>query len=400
MSAVATSAPVARRWTNEHLDRFRLIGDPEADAIAAALVETRGPRALTRLTRQLEDWEAPIPDDAPADLHDFFGRPVAYPAWVDPDVIAHAEDLFVSYGPVTTSLILLNGFPRFLVNQAGARAFYLARIFSPDSLRNRMLELGQFALYMTERGGMGQAWLSPAQAAAKRLPAHGVRKGRGLIALQKLRVIHANIRILLRLARANGGEGWNEATLGVPINQEDLADAVMCFALGTIEGLRKVGIEQTPEDQDALRIAWQAAGVLLGLTDDLQPTSLADAQDLRAAIFRRRARKTPEAAVLARELLHIVEALLPPGARRVTAAVMRYQLGDEISAMLELPNPRWLLRAIGLTRPLWGSTGAFARVSMLISPPLLRWVASRDRLGAPRRLELPPALADQLGTDR
>jgi hypothetical protein len=398
-NASASQPPPARRWTNAYLDPFRRQTDPEADAIARGVFERGGPGGLTRLTRHLEDWEAPLPDDAPDDLRELFERPLQYPSWIDPDKITHAEDLFVLYGPVTASFILLHGFPMFLTNVAGARAFYMARIFSPDSLRVRMLELAQFVLFMTERGGLGQTWLSPAQAAVKGIPAHGVRKGRGLVAFQRLRIIHANVRILLKLADGKQGVSWDLATLGEPINQEDLALAVVCFAICTMEGLKKVGIEQTQEDKEAMLVAWKAAGILLGLSDELQPADLADAIALRAAIVARQSRKTEEGTVVAREVLHIVKGLLPPGLRRVPDALMRFQLGDEVADMLEVPKRPLLLGAITMTSPIWKQKQVFARLAMAISPPLLHWAKTKTRLGDAGRLQLPEKLATRLGSE-
>ena len=399
-SELKPDATRALLWTDAYLDPFRKMADPETDAIAERVARAAGPRGLARLTRQLEDWEAAVPDDAGDDVLELLARPVEYPGWVDPDKIAHAEGLFGRYGPVTLAIILLHGFPRFLTNAAGARAFYIARIFSPDSLRRRMLELAQFVLYFTERGGLAQTWLSPAQSTALRLPKYGVRKGRGVVAFQKLRIIHANIRVMLRLADARtSGVGWDAAGFGEPINQEDLADAVLCFAICTIDGLKKVGIEQSVEDQEATLVAWKTAGFLLGLREELQPLDVVDARALLAAIQRRRARKTREGAVLANEVLHIVRGLSPPGSRRVPAALMRYQLGDEIADQLDLPNPRWILRAIGSTRFVWERRHVFARLAMIVSPPLLRWVANRDHLGASARLELPETFAERLGSE-
>ena len=67
-----------------------------------------------------------------------------------------AEELFVEYGPVTTVALLMCAVPHFFTNAAGARSFYLAKIFSPDSLRNRMLEITQFVSSFTQYGGLAQ----------------------------------------------------------------------------------------------------------------------------------------------------------------------------------------------------------------------------------------------------
>lgn len=376
------------RWSDETLDRWRDVGDPAVDPLVAHVFETGGAAALGRLSRELDDWEAPVPADLPVALREYFDAPIAFPDWVIPSRIRHAEDLFHAFGPITLTLILLNGYPRFLTTPAGARAMYAARLFSPDAVASRMLELAQFALFMGERGGLSAD-----------IGADGrVRAGRGLRAFQKLRVIHANVRILLQADTTRGG--WNRAELGAPINQEDLALAVLCFSVNVVEGLRLAGFDLTAADEEAILMAWRTAGWLLGLADGLQPGSFAEAGDARDTILRRHARPTAEAQVVIRELLHVVEGLVPPGTRSVPAALMRYQLGPDASNLLGVPQARGWLGLIRLTEPLWKSTRLFARLARLVSPPLLNWASSPDRLGGSRRLELPRALAARLGSER
>ena len=123
MTATATpgDAPVPR-WTTAGLDALRQVADAEVDPLVRVVYDEGGPGALGRLTRQLDDWEAPVPADLPAGLRHYFAAPVTYPAWVDQSRLRHAEDMFASFGPLTLSTLLLNGFPHFLTCPAGARA--------------------------------------------------------------------------------------------------------------------------------------------------------------------------------------------------------------------------------------------------------------------------------------
>jgi hypothetical protein len=375
------------RWTQAALDGWRRVADPVADPLAQAVFDRGGAAAVGRLTRALDDWEAPLPADLDPALRAYFDAPVAYPDWVDAARIRHAEDLFSVFGPMTVSALLLNGFSQFMTCPAGARAMYSARIFSPESVASRMLEIAQFALFMGEHGGLAVA-SGPGAAAG----------GRSFRAYRKLRIVHANIRVLL--ASRSGRDVWDTATLGLPINQEDLAMGMLCFCLGSIDGLQQTGFDLSPDDQEAMLMAWRAAVWLLGLVDDLQPASMAEATALRRLILQRHQRGTVEGAVVIREMLHIVEGLLPYGTRRIPAALVRFQLGDAQADLIDVPNPRGWLGVIRRTEPLWKTNGLFAWLSKLLSPRLLAWASSPTRLGGTRRLELPETLAARLGSRR
>ena len=101
---------------------------------------------------------------------------------------------------------------------------------------------------------------------------------------------------------------------------------------------------------------------------------------------------------MAHEVLQIAAGLLPPGTRRIPAALMRYQLGDEISNQLDVPNPRVLLALIRNTSPIWQRRQVFARLAKVVSPPLLMWAGSRRRLGGASHLEISQRLADRMGS--
>lgn len=373
VSELPKNAVVPTRWSGAMLDGMRRVADPETDAIAQAVFDRGGPAALGRLTQQLEDWEAPISDDMPPAVREWFATPVNYPAFVDPVKLRVAEELFVEYGPVSTVALLMCAIPHFFTNPAGARSFYLARIFSPDSLRNRMLEMTQFVASITEYGGLAQYWVAPAQ----RRPGdvHGVRKGGGMLTVQKLRLIHSNIRIMLSLPR-DPDKRWDTAALGAPINQEDMCEAVLCFCFCTIDSLAKLGIEQTPAQQEATLCAWKTVGHLLGLSDALQPVDVAEGRALHKQLFERSCAETREAKVLIEEVVHIMRCMMPRGLRSVPPALMRYLMGPRVADQLAVPHDRLLSRAVSGTHWLWGEHRVFARLARLTCPSVVRWMAT------------------------
>ncbi|MEP6914797.1 MAG: oxygenase MpaB family protein [Acidobacteriota bacterium] len=396
VSELPQSPVPVTRWSGAFLDRMRLVADPETDALALEVFQLGGPKALIRMTQLLEDWEAPIPQELPLRMRDWFARPVEYPAFVDPARLRIAEELFVAYGPVSTVALLMCALPHFFTNPAGARSFYLAKIFSPDSLRNRMLEMTQFVASITQYGGLAQFWVAPAQRRPDEA-VHGVRKGGGMMTVQKLRVIHSGIRILLSLPR-EPERRWDTATLGEPINQEDMCEAILCFVFCTIDSLEKLGIVQSPAEQEATLCAWKTVAHLLGMPEELQPATVAEGRALHKQLFERSCKSTDESRVLIGETLHIMRCMMPRGLKRVPQALMRYLLGPRVANQMAVPDNRVLLRTLGATHWLWGERLVFARLARLTCPWIVQWMASCE--AARTHPILPDTLSNTFGSQR
>ncbi len=224
-----------------------------------------------------------------------------------------------------------------------------------------------------------------------------MRKGPGVLTVQKLRLIHAGIRIMLRLPR-DPAKSWDTARLGEPINQEDMCEAVLCFCFCTIDALAKLGIPQTPEEQEATLCAWKTVGHLLGLREDLQPDGVAEARALHKQLFERSCTETAESKVLIQEMVHIMRGMTPWPIRRVPAGLMRYLMGARVADQLAVPRYRVLIRSLRATSWLWGEHRLFARFATLMSPALVRWMASRP--SAREHPLLPDEVARALGSER
>lgn len=375
--------------------RLREVADPETDPLARELFERDGVAGLLNMTSVLEDWEAPIPAHLPARMRDWFAAPVDYPAFVDPAKVRGAEELFVSYGPVTTVVLLMCAVPHFFTNPAGARSFYLAKIFSPDSLQNRMIEIAQFVSSITQYGGLAQYWTSPRQRANG--GAAEVRKGPGLVTVQKLRMIHSGIRIMLSLPR-DPDKAWDHTRFGAPINQVDTCEAVLDFCFCTIDGLAKLGIEQTEAQQEATLCAWKTVAHLLGMCDELQPADLAEARALHKQLFERSNTETMEGKVLIREVVHIMGCMMPRFTKNVPPTLMRYLMGRRVADQLEVPEHRLLLRVLVATQAIWGETKLFARLASMTCPWVVQWLATCEAQRA--HVRLPKEIAARFGSQR
>ncbi|HJW31067.1 MAG TPA: oxygenase MpaB family protein, partial [Saprospiraceae bacterium] len=80
---------------------------------------------------------------------------------------------------------------------------------------------------------------------------------------------------------------YDDATLGYPINQEDMVFAIHTFSLEIIEGLRTMKIEVTDEEAENYFQCWKLIGRGLGVDRRLEPANYADAMALQSLIYKR-----------------------------------------------------------------------------------------------------------------
>jgi hypothetical protein len=373
------------RWSDEFLDSMRLVADSETDELMADLFRSVNLAGLLELRSILERWEAPLTPNIPQSIREFLEKPVVFPDWVDQKKLDRASDMFVSYGPVTALMILLDGFPHTLTNPTEARAFFLGQVFNPTTIKNRMYQLPHFMISITQKGGLVQRRVPE--------PQEAVKKGLGIIAAQKLRLIHSGVRLRLQLPQKLPENNWDVAVCGLPINHEDLTAALLTLCFFTGDGMKKLGIEISPEDEDARLHLWKTIGFLLGLHEEMQPRDLEDARALHAIIRRRRTRKSPEGVAVAAELIRVMQSMLPRTHKSLPAALLRYNLDVETADMLEVPRPRFLIWVLNALSYFFVKERVFAKVARLISPPLVRWLINDKKTSRAGISEVPAALS-------
>jgi hypothetical protein len=166
--------------------------------------------------------------------------------------------------------------------------------------------------------------------------AENFHDGDAIKAIQKVRLMHATIRWLVR---HNQKKQWDEADCGCPINREDLLGTLMCFSTLMYRDLPKLMIPVSYEQADDYRYLWNIVGKLLGVEPSLLPNSVGEALALTMVIKRRQQQEACKDGIdLAAALVRYHRAFLKEWVDSVGVMVMRWLVGDAVSDMLHLPT--------------------------------------------------------------
>ena len=278
----------ASKWTNELLDEMRLHGDPMADRAAAALFDavkgsTEGEVAafITAFISHdfAKKWanKTLIPD--PPELLDYFENFDDFRFnTTEIEYLDKGAELFETHGPWITFAL---GVRSLLKQYAHTKAIEVLRLTTllVSHVNRRIMETMQFVLDV-----MTDGWYITGKDGSKKLNL----KHPGLLSIKKLRLLHAMIRyrILHKMYDTTLGP-YDEATLGHPINQEDMVFAVHTFSLEIIQGLREMRTNLSDDEAEIYFQCWKLIGRGLGVRKELEPENYADAVELQNLIYKR-----------------------------------------------------------------------------------------------------------------
>ena len=162
--------------------------------------------------------------------------------------------------------------------------------------------------------------------------------GRGVRSAQKVRLMHAAVR---RLILTDPENPW-DPEFGVPINQEDLMGTFLVFTQLIIDGLHRLGIVTSPEEDQGFLETWKVIGRLMGIQESMIPANMAEAKFLCDLIQARQVQSCPEGQSMNDALLQMLEGKMPPGPwRSWPAALMRFLLPPEVADGFALPHHRF-----------------------------------------------------------
>lgn len=310
-SAVPTS-----RWTDPVLDAARRRGDPEADAVIAALFAAGGPDAVRGVMAHLVTNRQFVPADLPAPLRAYLEAT----AIVDPRdaaTIAAGERIFATHGPEVLLLLCCSSLPSAYAAGRGVQVLYRTSYLAKRPTR-RLFETAQMIIDVMSPGGLGP-------------------NGRGLRAAQKVRLMHAAIRHLIQHDAAHP---WALDDYGVPINQEDLLGTLMTFSWLIVDGLTRLGVPLAAADAQAYTATWLHVGRLMGVAPDLLPATVAETRVLTATIEQRQVAPSAEGRAMTAALLGMMEQNLPAALSSVPGALLREFLPPAVADGLGVPQHR------------------------------------------------------------
>jgi hypothetical protein len=219
---------------------------------------------------------------------------------------------------------------------AGARGAqvltHTARLVS--DAKRRFLETGQFIIDVMTPGG-----LEPGATGARDI--------------RHVRLMHAAVRHLLRdPLDLPETVPFDEAKLGVPINQEDLIGTMFTFSLIGLQVLERGGVRITEEDAESYVHTWNVIGHMMGIRNGLLPLDRTDAATVFLRIQARNYEESDAGKELTAAAIEVMQDFLGLRALRgVPAAGIREYLGNDIAKFLGVPKvpvtrlvflpPRW-----------------------------------------------------------
>ena len=312
------------RWSDETLDAFRMVGDPPADHAVEEVFATGSVAEVNRLMRTLVRNDMPPPGELPATLYHYFENTDDLPEWADMDAIARSQEFFMRNGLLGILIFSSYSLPICYAAARGVKVIYeTARLYSDP--HRRVLETSQMLLDVMAPGGLE-------------------RSGSGVRTVQKVRLMHAAVRTLL-LQR-----GWDSASLGVPINQEDLVGTLNSFDFCYIDGLTKLNVPVSTRQADDYVHTWNVVGHMMGVQRPLHPRDMDEATHLSERINQRHFAHSLEGQAMQEALTAYLRGIIPGKVfDGFPVALTRLFIGEERANIIGLPGSDWTQVAL---RPL------------------------------------------------
>ncbi|GAA2038165.1 oxygenase MpaB family protein [Catenulispora yoronensis] len=305
--------------TPEAISALRLRGDALADSVVETLFAEDQMHHFNTLMRwfglsgQSGQSGQPLPDDLPPVVHHYLRATASPPDWVDWDRMERARMFFIDNNVHVSTALSFASMPACYMLPHIARL--LAATHALDHPSNRMAATGQFTVYLMRPDAF--------EAGGAFVPA-----------AQKVRLLHASIRHLLRREGA-----WDETAWGVPICQEDMIGGQMMFSIQVLDAMHRLGVHITEEGADAYYYAWQVVGVMLGIDRAASPPDLASARDFSDLYMTKYMGPSPEGVALTRQLVELYERVVPGTLLDpVVPALIRYLVGDIAADWLAVPR--------------------------------------------------------------
>jgi len=366
------------RWNDAMLDEMRQRGDDEADAVIAEVFADGDLAAVQKVLNTLVLNDEPPPGSLPAVVREYSQHGFK----IDPNDLPRAtrgEDLFAEHGPEMLMILLFYSLPSSYAGRNGVQVLYRTAYLTKKP-RRRMVETCQMIIDVMAPGGLAAG-------------------GRGVRSAQKVRLMHAAIRHLLL---NDPNHPWDTKTLGVPINQEDLAGTLTPFSWAIIDGLHKLGVEPGKEAEEAYLDAWRVVGRIMGISPLLLPANMDEAFELGQLIFNRQCKESAEGRAMTAALLEAVEENLPSIFHGVPASMVRFFLRSDVCDWLDVPHHPLEEHLVRIGARLTGELDKLLLASQrraaflrLFSMQVIQWLINVDRGGKRVKFHIPSSIHER-----
>ena len=289
----------------ESLNQFRLVTDPLADGVISNIIASGKEEQINQILMTLmrsntfqKGMFSALGQPLSDALDNYIEVSSKLPTWADAKLIRKGEQLFELHGPEVFMLLNVSSLPMCYCCGNGAEVLYdtgrlLTHNGKVDPLARRLMETAQMIVNVLSTGGLSA-------------------EGRGIITVQKVRLIHASIRYFLKHGQA--GKPWDTARLGEPINQEDLAGTLMSFGPVILTGLKKLGITLSDDDTLAWMHCWNVTGHQLGIDETLLPDTYPQGFQLATDILIHQAQHSAAGVALTNSCIQFINSIVPGNA--------------------------------------------------------------------------------------
>ncbi len=291
------------KWSAEMLEEKRKHTDPLADQVVTTIIESGYEEKINEVFHTLiknesftEDTFKDFPDEVRIPVTDYFNTTKILPDWVDNTQVKKGENLFSIYGPEISMLLNVKSLPLCYACSKGAKVLHLTGRLSDkngniDPLARRLMETAQMIVYAMAPGGLAPG-------------------GKGIVTMQKVRLIHASIRYFIKHPTLNQA-GWDTEEFGEPINQEDMAGTLMSFAALILKGLDQLNIDLSTEEQEAYMHCWRIVGHVMGVDENLIPKNYEEGWELGIAIMKNQAAESTWGTELTTSCINFLKSIIP-----------------------------------------------------------------------------------------
>jgi hypothetical protein len=377
-----------RTWNDQLLDRMRLLGDALADEVVAELFDPDDVDGSRTLLRGLVD--EPDPHRVDPVLDDYLERTGAVPDWADRERVARGQDVFERWGVTISVALFCASLPNAYASARGVHVLTQTARLETDT-RRRIMETGQFLI-----DALGPDGFEP--------------DGPGIVAIQRVRLMHAAVRHLILAHQREVAAGdtrpgpppWQDEW-GLPINQEDLLGTLMSFSYTVIGPLPKLGVEIEESDSEDYLYIWRVIGTMLGVRDELIPRTTEESTQVVDLIRERNYAHSADGVAMTRALVALLEEMTPGRMfDSVPVDLIRMLVGDDAAGLLELPPMSrhfgfltWLKVLVGWSSREVENSRVLQSVSTRVGWLVLNGLHDLNREGEHRAsFDIPDRLAD------
>ncbi|MFA0960926.1 oxygenase MpaB family protein [Roseivirga sp. BDSF3-8] len=286
----------------ETLNEFRSAADPLADSVVEQILTSGFDKEISQIFVAFSEAESINPSSfsglspgLAAILIEYFQTTRSLPPWVDEKRILLGSKVFSTYGPAIFMLLNISSLPLCYSCAKGAKVLYdtgrlLHQPRGIDPMSRRLMDTAQMILDVMLPGGL-------------------IEGGKGIVTIQKVRLIHAAIRYYLKEHAPTGA--WDTKHYGEPINQEDMAGTLLAFSAVTLTGLKQLNTELSETEMDAYMHGWKVAGHLMGIHQSLLPDTYQEGFELAVKIIQHQAAESAEGKALTGSCIELINAMVP-----------------------------------------------------------------------------------------